>query len=284
MGVQLRGLEIGSSYTAAMRTSSPWLISGVVLLAFAPGCKGGCGKRFAGVDRSDGKIPTLRAPQVPPHTIRVDGKLDEAAWSRAGRTGPFVHPGNGKEPRHSKVKATARILWDQQALYIGCTVHDKNPTSPFRRDTVDPHIWTRASAIELMIQPGDPGSNRHYYELQVDVNGAVWDTRFTDYNSPRRRGPRGMHFGHQSWKSKLQRAIARGRGRYTVELALPWSSLSAAPRSQTAIPPRPGDTWRINLYSFRDGQRASLAWSPILGLGNFHRTSRFGKVVFTGKK
>ncbi len=58
--------------------------------------------------------------------------------------------------------------------------------------------------------------------------------------------------------------------------------LSPGPGQPTAIPPKPGDTWRINLYSFRDGQRAALAWSPILGQGNFHRTSRFGKVIFAG--
>jgi hypothetical protein len=46
------------------------------------------------------------------------------------------------------------------------------------------------------------------------------------------------------------------------------------------VPPRPGDTWRINLYSFRDGQRAALAWSPTLRRGNFHKASRFGRVVF----
>lgn len=244
------------------------------------GCGDGCAKRFSGVDRSDGKLPTLRAPKVKAGAIRVDGRLDEAAWKRAGRTGPFVHPGNGKEPRRSPVKATARIAWNDEALYVGCTVHDKNPTSPFRRDAVDPHVWTRSSAVELMIQPGDPDNNRHYYELQVDVKGALWDTRFDGYNRPRRRGPDGMRYGHQSWASGVQRAILRSKGKYTVELALPWRSLTAGPGHPTAIPPRPGDTWRINLYSFRDGQRAALAWSPILSLGNFHRTSRFGKVVF----
>ncbi len=264
------------------------LLSTCLLLVTLPatlssltGCRNGCGKRFGGADRSDGKIPSVRVPKAKAGAIRVDGRLDEAVWKRAGRTGQFVHPGNGKEPRRSKVKATARLLWDDTALYVGCTVHDKNPTSPFERNAVDPHIWTRSSAVELMIQPGDPGSNRHYYELQVDVKGAVWDTQFDDYNRPRRRGPRGLRYGHQSWDSGVQRAVVRGKGHYTLELALPWKSLRAGAGQKTAIPPRVGDTWRLNLYSFRDGQRATLAWSPILGLGNFHRTSRFGKVVFT---
>jgi hypothetical protein len=36
----------------------------------------------------------------------------------------------------------------------------------------------------------------------------------------------------------------------------------------------------MNFYSFRDGQRDSLAWSPIQGQGNFHRAARFGRVTF----
>ena len=64
---------------------------------------------------------------------------------------------------------------------------------------------------------------------------------------------------------------------YTVELALPWSKITS---NRTAVPPRPGDVWRLNLYSFRDGQRLALGWSPIRGQGNFHKSSRFGRVRF----
>jgi hypothetical protein len=46
------------------------------------------------------------------------------------------------------------------------------------------------------------------------------------------------------------------------------------------LPPSPGDLWRVNLYSFKDGQRAALAWSPLLREGSFHRTRRFGKIQF----
>lgn len=266
-----------------------WLCPLACLLVCAPplaGCRGGCGKRSAGVDRGDGTLPVLRAPKVKAGAIKIDGRLNESAWQRAPSTGPFVHPSNGREPRRSLVKATARMVWDDQALYLGCTVQDANPSSPFSRDAVDPHIWKRSSAVEIMIQPGNPKNNRHYYELQVDVKGAVWDTRFDDYNRPIRRSGGKTRYGHQAWSSGVQRAIVvdRKQGSYTLELALPWRSLRPGPRRRTAIPPRQGDTWRLNLFSFRDGQRASLAWSPILGQGNFHRATRFGKVIFTARR
>jgi hypothetical protein len=75
-------------------------------------------------------------------------------------------------------------------------------------------------------------------------------------------------------------AVDRATGRYTIELALPFSAL----QSPNAVsPPREGDVWRINFYSFRGGQRDALAWSPTLGQGNFHRSARFGRVRFTAR-
>ena len=131
------------------------------------------------------------------------------------------------------------------------------------------------------MQPGDPGDNRDYYELQVDVNGAVFDSHFEDYNAPITGTGSEKRFGHQEWSAQLERAIFRGRGFYSVEVALPWSSLTGA---RTAIPPHAGDVWRLNLYSFRDGQRRALAWSPLRGRGNFHKSERFGRVRFVDGK
>jgi len=215
----------------------------------------------------------------------IDGKLDDAAWSTAAVLGPFVDPGGGAEARDHAVAALGRVTWDDQRLYLGIVVRDRTPTSPFSRDDVDPHVWGASSGVELMLQPGDPGDNRDYYELQVDVHGAVFDSHFDDYNAPLSGSGADRRFGHQDWSSQVERAVfvsrgrvySRGSGFYSVELALPWSSLAPA---RVAVPPRPGDVWRINLYSFRDGQRRALAWSPLRGRGNFHRTERFGRIAF----
>ncbi len=130
----------------------------------------------------------------------------------------------------------------------------------------------------MMLQPGDPGDNRDYYELQVDVAGAVFDTHFDDYNAPITGSGAARTFGHQEWSSQVERAVFNQAGSfYSVELALPWSALA---QGRAPIPPRAGDVWRLNLYTFRDGQRQALAWSPIRGQGNFHRSSRFGRVRF----
>jgi hypothetical protein len=227
----------------------------------------------ATVTGAPAKVARLAAPPV------IDGKLDEPAWGAAAVLGPFVDPGDGAAVSvDHPVAAFARLGWDDRHLYLGVVVGDREPRSPFTRDAVDPHIWAEASGVELMLQPGDPGDNRQYVEIQVDVAGAVWDTRFDDYNAPITGAGAERRFGHQDWSAGLARAVSAGNGFYAVELALPFAQLAGGAR--VPVPPRPGDVWRVNLYTFRDGQRQALAWSPLRGEGNFHKASRFGRVQF----
>jgi len=217
-------------------------------------------------------VPRIAAPVI-------DGRLDDAGWANAVVLGPLVDPFGGATPAASHpVYAWARLGWDDRALYLGVIVRDAKPGSPFGRDDVDPHVWGASSGAELMLQPGDLGDNKDYYELQVDVAGAVFDSHFDDYNQPISGQGASKTFGHQEWSSRVERATSVGkRSFWCAELALPWAALSAG---RTSIPPKPGDVWRLNLYSFRDGQRAALAWSPLRGQGNFHRSSRFGRAKF----
>lgn len=224
------------------------------------------------------QVPIVQLPSVSHAGLRLDGRLDESAWQQAARSSAFVDPGDGRVATASRVQAQARLFWDLRYLWVAFEVKDPRPSSPFAADAVDPHLWEKSSAVELMIQPGNPSNGRHYYEIQVDVHGAVWDTRFDDYNQPIVRDAAGsQRFGHQEWASGIRIGKSVRPGGYTLELAIPWTSLSSP---QAVVPPRPGDTWRMNFYAFRDGQAASVAWSPLLGQGNFHRASRFGRVVF----
>ena len=53
---------------------------------------------------------------------------------------------------------------------------------------------------------------------------------------------------------------------------------SAANEVIVIHPPKPGDTWRMNFYAMKNN--GGVAFSPILGQGNFHKASRFGRVTW----
>ncbi len=240
---------------------------------------------LAGCRRGEGVEGEATINGTPAHVPRfatrptVDGKLDEAVWRTATVLGPFVDTNDGRHVSASHpVAATARIGWDDESLYLGFVVADGHPVAPFGRNDPDPHLWGSASAVEVMLQPGDPSDNRDYYEIQVDTVGAIFDTRWDDYMKPLQGGAADRLFGHQEWSCTAERAATVDPGlSYTIEMAVPWAALKTG---RTPIPPRLGDIWRLNLYSFRDGQRQALGWSPIRGQGNFHRSSRFGRVRF----
>ena len=228
------------------------------------------------------EVPQVNAPKFgKTDTIKIDGKLDEPAWAKAGFTGPFVQPGdgNGALPDYP-VNGTAKLAWDDTNLYVAFSIADKDPNSDFKPTDKDPHIWEKSSGVELMIQPGDPGDNKDYYEIQVDTKLAIWDTHFDDYNQPVNAAK--GEFGHMEWTAGVKSAVTIDKEKgYVLEMSVPWKSFE---KPRVAAPPAPGDTWRINFYSFRDGQGKALAWSPIIQPGsNFHKSERFGKVTFVGE-
>ena len=213
--------------------------------------------------------------------ITIDGKLDEPSWSAAASTGPFVDVGSGRESPHAPTRGSAKLLWDDTHLYVGFEVTDKKVHGGWPADAKDPHLWEK-DTVEIMIDPDGDGDNKDYYEIQVNPQNLVFDTQYDAYNSPNGNG-RGP-FGHEEWSAGLTSAvIIHGtmdddsdvdQG-YTVEVKIPWASFTKARRS----PPSAGDTWRMNFYAMKNN--GGTAWSPILGMGNFHRASRFGRVRWT---
>jgi hypothetical protein len=58
---------------------------------------------------------------------------------------------------------------------------------------------------------------------------------------------------------------------------IPWKSFDKAEK----VPPELGTSWRVNFYAMKNN--GGVSWSPILGQGNFHKASRFGR-IFWGEK
>jgi hypothetical protein len=213
--------------------------------------------------------------------VTIDGNLDEPVWQSTESTRPFVHPGNGHPlPEGATLGGSARLRYDAEYLYVALIARDIDIRGGFDKHAIDPHLWTR-DTVELMLDPEGDGDNQDYYEIQVNPQGLVFDSAFDDYNQPRvlPDGP----FGHQEWRSEITVAVQlkgtlddstdRDEG-YLVELRLPFRSLSKLKQRKIA----PSVIWRANFYVMQDN--GGVSWSPILGQGNFHKASRFGRLRF----
>ena len=220
-------------------------------------------------------VATKLAPGV---VVTIDGRLDEPAWATAADTGPFVDVGSGQSNPGIPVQGRAKLAWDDQFLYVGFEIKDKRVHGGWPAGAKDPHLWEK-DTVEIMIDPDGDGDNKDYYEIQINPQNLVFDTQYDDYNFPNGNG-RGP-FGHEEWSAGLTSAVqvhgtidndADVDEGYTVETKIPWVSFTKAHPS----PPALGSTWRMNFYAMKSN--GGTAWSPILGMGNFHRASRFGRV------
>jgi hypothetical protein len=229
-------------------------------------------------------VPELAVARVPKGaSIKLDGTLDEAAWKDAAETGAFVDVRKGGPDADSDVQGSAKLLWDEKALFVAVTVRDEDVQGGFDKATPDPHLWTK-DCVEIMIDPEGDGDNKDYYEIQINPQNLVFDSQFDEYNKPKQdKGP----FGHQEWSAKLESGVSiqgtldnsddDDQG-YIVEARIPWSSFVKT----KGLAPKVGDAWRLNLYAMHDN--SGVAWSPILGQGNFHKAARFARVRWVEKK
>ena len=203
--------------------------------------------------------------------IKVDGKLDDAAWKRAPLIGEFVNTADGSK---SKYRTEARVLYDDNYMYFAFRCADENIWATMK--VRDQHLWDE-EVVEVFLQ-ADP-NQPSYIELEVNPLGTMLDIYLLDVRKP-------LHY--ESWNSEKLRWAVQVNGtvdgkpgdrEWTCEIALPMEDIVTAPH----LPPHPGDRWRMNLY--RGEQRptpANLAWSPTLK-DDFHIPQRFGEIVFGGR-
>ena len=219
--------------------------------------------------------------------IKVDGKLDEAAWKEAPSTGPFVNTMNGTPAEQN---TEAKLLWDDKFLYVAFENADTDAWANLSKR--DDKLWTQ-EAVELMIDADKNGKT--YVEFQVAPNGNVFDTylptyrKYEDSVDPKK--------APYSWNSKINVKVTVDgtlnkhddidKG-WTVELALPLADVKGAdPKVEASrLPPGLGDTWRINMFRMDLPQgkpQQASGWSPPL-VGDFHALDRFGDLVFGDEK
>ncbi len=233
--------------------------------------------------RRSPSVPRLRVTKLEEGTkLTIDGSLDEPAWLRAASTHQFVDVKTGRRNAKLRISGRVKVLYDDEAMYLGFNVQDSDIRGGFDKNAKDPHLWT-SDAVEIMVDPDGNGDNKDYYEIQINPQNLVFDSRFDSYNKP--KGGKDAPFGHEDWSAKLESGVVvsgtldkasdKDKG-YSVEAKIPWKSFDKAKQ----VPPKPGDTWRMNFYTLES--EAAVAWSPILGKGNFHKAKRFGKVTWSG--
>jgi len=221
------------------------------------------------------ELPNLQAPKFGKAMLKIDGKLDEPEWQKAGFTG-LRRTGDGKTPPDQPGECSGAFGLGRSEQLRRHHRRRQGSHHAVQRTDKDPHIWEKSSAVEVLIQPGDPATTRTTTRSRSTTAGAIFDTHFRRLQPAqgRRQGRVRSHgLGEQSQGWREHR---KGKGLHDRA----GHSLGLVREAARGLAAKPGDVWRINIFSFKDGQKQALGWSPVLGQGNFPPIVAYGQVAF----
>lgn len=209
--------------------------------------------------------------------IRIDGKLDDAAWKKAPWTSDFVDIEGAAKP-NPRFRTRVKMLWDDNYLYIAAELQEPNVTGTL---TKHDSVIFKDNDFEVFIKPLPDTDS--YYEFEINALNTGWDLFLP---KPYNQGGR----ADNSWDIEgLKTAVAvqgtlnhpddKDRG-WTVEIAYP---LRAFEPRQHVPPPTPDTTWRINFsrveWTPGKPKEDNWVWSP-QGVINMHVPDRWGYLHF----
>lgn len=226
-----------------------------------------------------------------PGKIKVDGKLDEKGWKNAEATVPFVVYSSGETP---KFATTAKMLWDDNYLYIAFSMDDNDVWAATKKWNVGDKCLCLEEVAEVFIDPDGDGEN--YLEAEINPYGALMSLRLD------REFAKGGT-GDYSWSYKALKIGTGVKGslnkqsdtdtQWICELGFPFSEIAFSAPSMS-FPPKTGDSWRINLYRYEyfrplESNKPELtAWNRVVwpnGEKNrgFHAPNYFGRIIFSSE-
>jgi hypothetical protein len=217
-------------------------------------------------------------PTYPVHrtaeTIRVEGRLDDAAWFAAPALRLEAFPWHRSGAKHATV---VKLLWDSENLYIAHISEDKHISA--RHTERDGRI-SEDDCFEIMIAP-NPDKPEVYFNLEWNVIGGLVDN-FRPNGPKQPRAPK--------WDAEGVRVAGRYGGTlnddsdednfWICEVEIPFRNFAAHAKN---TPPRNGEHWNANFNRHGGKTNPQYAqWSAgDTPQPSFHTPHRFGRLVFS---
>lgn len=211
--------------------------------------------------------------------IKIDGKLDEASWSKAQNTVSFSDI-SGKGFAKPVYDTSAKMLWDDEYLYVGAVLQEEDIKARLtQRDTIIYHD----NDFEVFLDPDGDGQN--YFEIETNARGVIFDLML---DKPYRSGGNFM----VQWDCPGLKLAVHCDGtlnkskdkdkQWSVEMAIPHKALTV----NFSNPLKAGNYWRVNFSRvqwLKPGQpEENWVWMPT-GKVDMHMPDRWGFVYFSDK-
>ena len=172
----------------------------------------------------------------------IDGKLNDSAWEDANIANDFVmfRPGDG-DPEPKNQKTEVKIIYDNQAIYIGAYLYDANPDKIMRQLSERDNLGT-ADFFGVAISPNNDGQNE--FEFFVTAGGTQMDAQVSPAN--------GEDF---SWSEVWFSQVSFDEKGWYVEMKIPYAALRFADGKDM--------TWGLNMHRRIETTREQFVWNYI---------------------
>jgi hypothetical protein len=213
-----------------------------------------------------GESPSLRAVRVAA-AVRVDGVLDDAAWTAA----PVASGFRQREPREGEPATEAtevRVVYDKDTLYVGILARDRDPDAVIARILERDKVMTQGldnaakfAGDDVVAFTLDPfHDHRNAFFFATNPNGAELDALVTD-ESPTL---------NLDWRAVWRVAARRVPEGWSAEFAIPFRSLRY-PRGQGP------HVWGFDVERIIRRRNEDTLWSAwTRAEGGLNRVSRAG--------
>jgi len=184
------------------------------------------------------EIQAIRITEAPV----IDGKLDEAVWADANIAKDFVMfgPGDG-DPERNGQKTEVKIIYDDQAIFIGAYLYDAEPDKIMRQLSERDNFGT-ADFLGIAISPNNDGQNQ--FEFFVSAGGTQLDAQVSPAN--------GEDF---SWSEVWFSQVSFDEKGWYVEMKIPYAALRFADGEDM--------TWGLNIHRRIESSREQYVWNYI---------------------
>ena len=189
--------------------------------------------------------------------IKLDGRLDDAAWQSAPEQTGFLIAATGTFA--FKRQTAFRMGWDDEALYLAFRCMEPEAAALAK----DPGARAQEN-IEVFLMP----RFGHYSQTIVGADGKV--AMFDRFHLPMNQREQAQNWG-------IDAVAAIGTNAWTIEVRIPWKTIGQAPREQ--------DVWRgslVRTVGRHDGREERTTGWCRLRDSSGHDSTQYRPIRFMG--
>jgi hypothetical protein len=192
-------------------------------------------------DSADGRkaaAPVIQAYRLDQHEIRVDGKLDDAAWQAApaGRGFRVWEPDRGVVPSEETV---FKVAYDEGSVYFAVACLKKSPSTKIAAALTRRDHFTNSDIVAIYLDPYHDHTTGYAFKvnpLGVQLDSYIYNNGDND----------------DDWDAVWEAETSRDDQGWYAEIRIPFSAIRY--RSAEDM------TWGLNVFRYMQGLGQDTAW------------------------